>query len=291
MPNNKTLSWILLGLISLIWGSSFILIKKGLLFFTPSEVGTLRIFMASLALLPFGIQAIRRVPRRKRTYIFIVGLVGSYIPAMLFALAQTRVDSAITGVINSFTPIFVTLFGILFFQLKMTRTASFGIVIGLIGCLFILLGGAHFDMRGINYYGFLILAATVMYGINANIIKSFLPEIKALDITALSFFLIFPICASVLFFGTGFTAKISTNPNFLWAFGYIAVLGVIGTALAMFIFNKLVKIASPVFATSCTYIIPLVAIGWGLLDGETLNIYQYLGIVIVLMGVYLANRK
>ncbi|WP_353935900.1 DMT family transporter [Reichenbachiella agariperforans] len=292
MKNNQNrLAWVLLALISLIWGSSFILIKKGLVLFSADEVGTLRIFMASLVLLPFGIRAMSRVPRKKLPYIFIVGFVGSYIPSMLFALAQTRVDSAITGVINSFTPIFVSLFGALFFQLQMSGRSVAGVVIGLLGCIFILLGGANFQISGINYYGFLILAATLMYGINANIIKSFLPEVKALDITALSFTLIFPICGSYLFWGTGFSDKISTDPQFLKAFGYIATLGVLGTALAMFIFNNLVKIASPVFAASCTYIIPVIAIGWGLIDGETLNIYQYLGIVIVLTGVYLANRK
>ncbi|UXP33497.1 DMT family transporter [Reichenbachiella agarivorans] len=291
MRNKNTLPWVLLGLISLIWGSSFILIKKGLLVFNAPELGTLRIFMASLVLLPFGIQAIKRIPRGKIPYIFIVGFVGSYIPAMLFAYAQTRVGSAITGVINSFTPIFVSLFGALFFNLRMTRMSAFGIIIGFLGCIFIMLGGAHFDISGINLYGFFILAATIMYGINANIIKSFLPEIKALDITAVSFSLIFPICATYLFLGTAFTDKISSEPDFLMGFGYIAILGIIGTALAMFIFNNLVKMASPVFAASCTYIIPLVAIIWGLLDGETLNIYQYSGVVIVLVGVYLANRK
>lgn len=280
----------MLGLISLIWGSSFILIKKGLVALDAMEVGTLRIFMASLALLPFGLKSIKRIPTRKLPYVFVVGFFGSYIPAMLFAIAQTRVDSAVTGIINSFTPIFVSLIGAFFFSVKMTRTSIIGIIVGFLGCVFIMLGGAGFKLGQVNYYGLFILAATVMYGFNANVIKTYLSEIKALDITAVSFLLVLPISGLFLFLGTGFLDKIGTAG---WGQStlYVSILGVIGTALAMFIFNNLVKITSAVFAASCTYIIPVIAIGWGLLDGESLNIYQSFGVVIVLAGVYLANRK
>ncbi|MCV9388349.1 DMT family transporter [Reichenbachiella ulvae] len=290
MQNKDSLAWVLLGLISLIWGSSFILIKKGLLVMNASEVGTLRIFMASLALAPFGFRSIRKIPVRKLPYVFIVGFFGSYIPAMLFAIAQTQVDSAVTGIINSFTPIFVSLIGATFFQMRMTRAASIGIIIGFLGCVFIMLGGANFQLGKINYSGFFILAATVMYGVNANVIKTYLAEVKALHITAVSFLLVLPISGLYLFLGTNILDKIGTQ-GFALGFTYISILGVIGTALAMFIFNNLVKIATPVFASSCTYIIPIIAIAWGLLDGESLNIYQSLGVVIVLVGVYLANRK
>ncbi|MGL1886596.1 MAG: DMT family transporter [Reichenbachiella sp.] len=289
--SNQSLAWVLLILVSLIWGSSFILIKKGLLVFNAFEVGSLRIFVASIVLIPFGIKALFRVPKEKLPFIFIVGFVGSFIPSMLFAYAQTGLDSSMTGVFNSFTPIAVLVIGSIFFNLQIRKQNILGIMIGFSGCVLIILGGANFDLSGVNYFALYILAACVMYGTNVNIIKSKVPTLKALDITSVSFLLVAPFAGGFLLLGTDFVSKLSAEPATLTALGYICLLGIIGTALAMFIFNNLVKIASPVFASSCTYIIPLVAIAWGLMDGEQINIYQYLGIGIVLSGVYLANKK
>lgn len=287
----SSLAWILLFLISTIWGSSFILIKKGLIIFSAFEVGTLRIFLASLVLMPMGIRAISSIPRNKLWYVFLVGSVGSFIPAVLFAIAQTQLESSVTGVFNSFVPIFVIITGTVFFGLKIKTANLIGILIGFLGCIMIILGGADFSLNGINYYVLFILAATVMYGLNVNIIKSKVSNIKPIDLTAVSFLLVAPFAFCFLFFGTDFTYKVELKEGFLMALFYISILGVVGTALAMYLFNNLVKISTPVFASSCTYFIPLVAICWGVIDGEQLNIYQYLGVGIVLSGVYLANKK
>ncbi|MFY0626186.1 MAG: DMT family transporter [Reichenbachiella sp.] len=285
------LAWVLLILVSIIWGSSFILIKKGLQVFSPAEVGTLRIFIACLVLIPFSFKAFSKVEKNKWPILLFVGGIGSFVPALLFSFAQTRLDSALAGVMNSFTPLFVILFGVLFFKSKLSLSSFLGIVIGFLGCVFIIFGGANFNLSGVNYYALLILLATIMYATNVNIIKTFLPNIKALHVTSISFALISPFCAIFLFLGTDFFQSISMEKNFLFGLGYVLILGAVNTALAMFIFNNLIKIASPVFASSCTYLIPIVSVFWGLIDGESLNIYEYLGIVIILGGVYLANRK
>lgn len=284
-------AWVLLIILSAIWGSSFILIKKGLDIFTPGEVGALRIFVACLALLPFSIKALKGVDLRQLPSLLFVGCVGSFIPALLFAFAQTRVQSAIAGIGNSFVPIFVIIIGALVFRRKVTMLSTIGIILGFLGCVFVTLGGANFELGAVNLYILFILAATVMYATNVNFIKYYLADIRALHITAVSFLLVLPLCAGYLFLGTNFLVKASANDDFLIGLAYIGTLGAVNTALAMFMFNHLVKLATPVFASSCTYLIPLVSIGWGLLDGELLNAYQFIGVGIILGGVYLANKK
>ena len=290
LKKTRVVAWFLLILVSLIWGRSFILIKKGLDVFSPSEAGTIRIFVACLVLIPFSIRAFPKVEKAKLPVLFFVAGAGSFIPALLFSFAQTHLESALAGAMNSFTPLFVLIIGSLFFDARINMLSLIGILIGFIGCLFIILGGAFFNLSGINYYAFYILAATIMYGTNVNVIKTFLPKIKALHVTAISFTLISPFCGLYLFWGTEFLSKTQAE-GFWMALLYLSILGALNTALAMFIFNNLIKIASPIFASSCTYLIPVVSIAWGLWDGEILNLYQFIGIAIVLTGVYLANRK
>lgn len=284
-------SWLLLIILALVWGSSFILIKKSLLTFSAAEVGTLRMFIAFLGLLPFALSAIHKIERKKLPILFLVGFVGSLLPAILFAIAQTQLESAITGVINAMTPVFVLLIGLVFFGNRIKVINIAGIAIGFIGCSFIMLGEAYFDLSGVNLYALFVIGATVMYGISVNLIKNYLSEIRSLHITAISFTLVSPISLGYLLLATDFLDKVSTEPSFLSGLVYISTLALVGTAMALVIFNKLVKTASPIFASSVTYVIPIVAIGWGLIDGEVLNIYQLMGIGIVLAGVYLANKK
>jgi drug/metabolite transporter (DMT)-like permease len=290
-PKASFLPWLLLIAIGLIWGTSFILIKKGLQVFSPGELGALRITMAFLALSPVALVNLRKLPRQKIPLLFLLGMVGSFVPAFLFAIAQTRLDSAITGVINAITPIFVALIGLVFFQQKIKTTNAAGIAMGFIGTVVLLLGGAGFDISGVNYYALFVVAATLMYGTNVNLIKQYTPNIKALHITAVSLFLTSPFCLFYLFGMTGFLDKVSTDWVFWRAFLFVSILGVVGTAGALILFNKLIQISSTVFASSVTYLIPLVAIVWGVVDGESINVYQYLGMAVVLCGVWLANKK
>ena len=289
--SGKLLAWIMLVSIALIWGTSFILIKKSLLVFTAGELGALRITMAFLALLPVAIRNIPKLPKGKLPLLFLLGMNGSFIPAFLFAIAQTKINSSIAGAINAITPIFDILIGFLLFRDKVKWMNVVGILFGFFGTVILLLGASHFNLSGINYYALFVVLATLLYGTNINLIKQYTPDMRAIDITAISLFLTSPFCFLYLFGFTDFVGKISIESEFLIGFSYVAVLGVVGTAGALILFNRLIQISSPVFASSVTYLIPLVAIAWGLLDGEQLNFYQYIGMGVVLGGVWLANKK
>ena len=289
--STRAKSWLILITIALIWGSSFILIKKGLLVFSPRELGALRITMAFLSLLPIALKHIRDIDRSKLPVLFVLGFAGSLLPSFLFAIAETQLDSSLTGVINALTPIFVILISLLFFNQKIKFLNAIGIAVGFLGTVFMLLGGSGFDLSNFNYYALYVVAATIFYGVNVNLIKEYLPDLKAIQITAISLFLSSPFCLAYLFLFTGFVDKIGVVDGFWLAFFYVSLLGVFGTAIALVLFNKLIQISNMIFASSVTYLIPIVAIGWGLIDNEVLNIFQYIGISIVLGGVYLANKK
>lgn len=292
MKNHSNfIPWLLLLLLALIWGSSFILIKRSLLVFSAGEIGALRMLIAFIGISPIAFHAFKKVPKDKYLILFIIGFVGSFMPAVLFAIAQTQLESAITGVINAMTPVFVLLIAMVFFNLKVGKVNVVGIFLGFGGCVFIVLGGAGFNLSGINYYALYVIAATVMYGTSVNLIKNYLSELRSLHITAISFALVSPISIVYLLTATDVMDKIDGSPAFLAGLGYVSTLALLGTAIALIIFNTLIKKASAIFASSVTYIIPIVAIGWGLMDGERLNSFQFIGIGIVLVGVYLANKK
>lgn len=283
-------AWALLILLSLIWGSSFILIKKGLLNLSAIEVGAIRIIAAALFLLPIAIKRMWGLGTRKITLLFIIGLVGSFVPAFLFAIAQTNLESSITGVINALTPLFVILMGFFFFSQKFTSRIIIGLVLGFIGTTVLIVSGKDLNIGAINGYALYVVLATMMYGVNLNVIKYYLKDIDSLSITSISLVMVMPLAFALLFGFTDFTTKIQDSQNF-GAIGYIIVLGVVGTAVALIIFNHLVKITDPVFTSSVTYIIPIVAIIWGLLDGEQLYLMHYIGIFMILLGVWHSNTK
>jgi len=287
----KVQAWLILIVLSLIWGSSFILIKKSLLVFNPDELGSLRITIAFLSLLPVAILNIGKIDKSKIPVLVFIGFSGSLLPSFLFAIAETQLSSSITGAINALTPIFVVLVGIAFFHQKIKPFNAVGIAIGFIGTLIMLLAASGFDQSGFNYYALYVVAATIMYGINVNLIKAYLPNLKAIQITAFSLFLSSPFCVGYLLFFTEFTEKIGMADGYWTAFSFVTILGIVGTAIALILFNKLIQISSPLFASSVTYLIPVVAIFWGLIDQEVLTMYHYMGIGIILGGVYLASRK
>lgn len=288
--NRPAKAWALLILLSLIWGSSFILIKKGLLNLSAVEVGAIRIIAAALFLLPIAIKRMWGLGTRKITLLFIIGLVGSFVPAFLFAIAQTNLESSITGVINALTPLFVILMGFFFFSQKFTSRIIIGLVLGFIGTTVLIVSGKDLNIGAINGYALYVVLATMMYGVNLNVIKYYLKDIDSLSITSISLVMVMPLAFVLLFGFTDFTTKIQDSQNFE-AIGYIIVLGVVGTAVALIIFNHLVKITDPVFTSSVTYIIPIVAIIWGLLDGEQLYLMHYIGIFMILLGVWHSNTK
>ena len=288
MPNKAT-QWILLIVLSLIWGSSFILIKKGLENgLSAYQVGAFRIVFSALFLLLIGFKSIKYIKQFQWKYIAITALFGTFIPAFLFAIAETKVSSSICSILNSLTPLNTLLIGAFVFGLASKRNQFIGVFIGLMGTAILILNGKQQTSEN-YYYAVLVIIASICYGLNVNLVKRYLSDVKPLSITTGNFLvLLFP--ALLILFNTDFLSKIDTL-SFQHGMFFIAILGVLGTGIANIIFFRLIQISSPVFATSVTYLIPIVAFFWGLLDNETLTGMQFFGALIVLVGVYLANKK
>jgi len=291
MQENRRTAVALLILLSLIWGTSFILIKKGLIAFAPQEVGAIRVGAASVAMIPVALFQLKYLQRRHYLKLLLSGLLGIFFPAFLFAVAQTQLSSSVTGIFNSLTPLLTLIIGVVFFN-QVFRTQSItGLLLGLIGTIILIAANSGWSLQGINSYTLLIVLACIMYATNVNYIKYKIPDIKSLTITSVSLLMIGPLAIVYLFAATNFLERFDT-PETAWpSFGYIVLLGLMSTSVATLLFNKLVKISSPVFTTSVTYLIPIVAVGWGLVDHETLTVGHLLGMVAIIFGVYLANRR
>ncbi len=282
-------AWGLLFLLGLVWGSSFILIKQGLTAFSPAEVGALRIASASVFLVPIALPALRTLSRRHLKLLAFIGLFGSLGPAFLFAFAQTQLSSSVTGILNAVTPLNVLLLGAAFFGRRIAQPEIVGLGVGLVGTVILVLAGSSGNLSSINFYSLLIVAATICYGFNTNIIKNYLGDLKPTVITAVSLLLAGPPAVVYLFGASDFTEKVGSG-TVGWPLAAIMLLGVLGTALALIMFNKLVQIRTAVFASSVTYLVPMVAIAWGVLDGESLSGWHLVGMAAILGGVYVANR-
>ncbi len=288
---NLSLGWILLLILTLIWGSSFILIKRGLDVFDAGEVGALRMFAASIVLAPLAVKHFKSFSQRQYFYLFIVGFVGSFLPSFLFAKAETSLSSAMAGVLNALTPMFVVIVGSIFFTQRIGGRTITGLLIGFGGTAILMFAGTDWELSKLNIFGFYIVVATIFYGTNVNIIKFKLAGIRAIPLTSMAFTLILPLAAYYLFFVSDFVEKVITVPGAGMALFYVVILGVFGTAIAMVLFNKLIQFVSPLFASSVTYLIPIVAVAWGLFDNEVLLTQHYIGMMIILAGVYIINRK
>ncbi len=286
--SNTALAWSLLLILALIWGSSFILVKKSLLVFTPSQVGSLRIFAAFCFFVPFFIYHIKKIPFRKWPHFLLVGCLGNLFPAFLFSLAGAKLDSGVSGALNSTTPLFTLIIGVLFFKNTLTQRQTIGILLGFVGALLLVTAGkTGFSLNG---YALYVVLATLFYGINLNLTKKYLTNlgIDSFVITSCIFMTIGPIAAGVLF-STDFLVKMNQTGAYQ-SLLYACLLGVMGSAIAMVLFNRLIQLTSAVLASSVTYLIPIVAITWGVLDHETILIEHYLGMAIILVGVYLVNK-
>ncbi|MEQ8572932.1 DMT family transporter [Fulvivirga sp.] len=285
------LAWVLMAVLSLIWGSSFILIKRGLDVFSAGEVGAIRIIAASTFLLPFAIKGLKNVQRKDWVLLLCVGLFGSFIPAFLFAKAQTQIPSSVAGILNALTPLFTMIIGAVFYSQKFTAKTVLGLIIGFGGTVVLILAGTGGDLSALNYYALLVVLATIFYGANLNLIKFKIPDLRARTITSISLMLVGPLAIAYLFIMTPFVDKLASEEGAYFSLGAIVLLGVMGTAIALILFNQLVKITTPIFTSSVTYLIPIVAVIWGILDGEQLFLGHYLGMAAIIFGVYLANRK
>lgn len=287
--DSKQLKWVYLITLALIWGSSFILIKKGLVGLTPLQLGSLRILFAAIFLLLIGFKSLAKIPLVQWKYIALTATLGTFVPAYLFAMAQTEIDSSVSSILNSLTPLNTLIFGILAFGLSFRRAQIFGVIIGLIGTFLLIVNGALHHPEQNYYYAILVLIASVCYAINVNLIKKYLSDLSPLSITTGNFLVLFFPALLVLYF-SGFFEVIALE-SVQHSVLFVMILGVMGTGIANIIFFKNIQISSPVFATSVTYLIPVVAFGWGLLDNEMLTPVQFLGAFIILFGVYLSAKK
>lgn len=283
---NPLRSWLLLLLIGFIWGSSFILMKKGLLLFSGVEVAAIRMGLAWLVTLPFLIPRFRQIKRQEWPVLLSVGVIGNGIPAFLFAKAQQTMDSAPVGMLNSLVPIITLIFGVVLFRIRTWPVQVIGLVVGLAGAALLIIGPEGFGQ--IRTEALLVVLASACYAFNLNIVKRFLPTMPSLLITAGGFLWVGPFCLAFLF-STDFLVKTS-SPDFVFSFAAVATLAIIGTTLAVLLFNRLIQTGGPLFASMVTYIVPVFAVMWGVLDGEKVEVDQMLGIVIILLGVYLVQK-
>lgn len=285
---NKGLQWATLLFLAFIWGSSFILMKRGLLTFTSTQVAAYRMVSSSLALMPFALYHIRKLPKNKVLFLIAIGLFGNMIPAYLFTLAQTNLSSSFTGMLNSLTPMFTLLVGMLF-GARPRLINTIGIAIGMVGITGLILANSSLNLGAQPQYALLIVLATLCYGLSVNLIKHKVPEVNSLLISSFAFMFVGPPNLIYLF-STGFFNEL-TSPQAWSSLGYITILGVVGTAMALVIFNVLIKEVSALAASSVTYLIPVVAMMWGVVDGEPITLQHVLWMAVVLTGVYMINDK
>jgi len=283
------LKWVILIVLALIWGSSFILIKKGLNGLSPLQLGSLRIIFCAFFLLIIGFKNITTIPLYKWKYIALTSLFGTFIPAYLFAIAQTEINSSVSSILNSLTPLNTLILGSIIFGLDFKRTQIFGVIVGFIGTILLIFNGALNHPNQNYWYTIFVLIASICYAMNVNFIKKYLSDLKPLTITVGNFLvMLFPALLVLSF--TDFFSSVHFE-KVQHAMIFVAVLGIIGTGIANVLFYKLIQISSPVFATSVTYLIPVVAFFWGLLDNEMLTPLQFIGAFIILIGVYLSSKK
>ncbi len=285
----KIFNWTLFIVLSFIWGSSFVLMKEGMQVLSPYQVAALRILSAGVVLIPFAFRAIKQVPKNKLGLVALSGILGSFIPAFLFCLAETKIDSSLAGILNALTPFFTILVGIAFFELKAERKKIIGIIIGFIGLILLFTGNGHIDFKNVSYSSF-IFVATILYGLNVNMVGRHMHGIGSINIATLAFvFLIIP-CLFILYF-TGYFSLPLGQKEYLISTGASAILGIMGTAVASILFYMLIKRAGAVFSSMVTYGIPFVAVFWGLMLDEQITIWQIISLSVILAGVYLANAN
>lgn len=281
--------WIFLIVLSLIWGSSFILIKKGLIGLNPFQLGSLRIIFAATFLLIIGFKSLTKIKQHQWKFIALTAFMGTFFPAYLFSIAQKHIDSSINAILNSLTPLGTLIVGALIFGLTFQRRQFFGVIIGLCGSALLILNGAA-NHPGQNYwFAILSIIAAMCYAVNVNLIKKYLSDLSPLSITTGNFALLL-VPALIILSSTNFLDVVHL-PEVKTSMLFVGILAIMGTCIANILYFKLIQISSPIFASSVTYMLPLVACFWGILDGENLTLIQGFGALIVLFGVYLSARK
>ena len=283
--------WVYLIALSLIWGSSFILIKKSLIGLSPLQVGSLRIVFSSIMIFLIAFNKIKTIQKDKWKWIAVSAIIGTFLPAFLFAFAETQIDSAVAAILNSLVPMNTVLIGLAVFKISTTKTQSLGVIIGFIGTSVLIISGSDLNPDQNYLYSGLVIICSILYATNVNLIKKHLFDVNAVAIAAGQFFVIFVPSIIVLVYSGFFDLEFRNNDLLYDSLLYVLLLSFFGTAMAKILFNKLIQISSPVFASSVTYSMLIVSVLWGLLDGELFNINQAVATILIIIGVYLSNKK
>ena len=288
--SDNSKKWFYLAILSLIWGSSFILIKKGLVGLSSFQVASLRIIFAAIVIFIYSYNSLLKIPKKSWKWILITAYTGTFFPVYLISYGQTEIESGLASIITTITPINTLIVGIIFFGLVYTKKQLLGLLIGLIGAIILVYEASEADINVNIYYSFFIYMTTVGYAASVNLIKNYLTDISPEAVTAGIFISISPPALIVLF-ASDFSSLNFEDTEVLNSIIFVFILGVFGSAIAQTLFNKFVKIASPLFAAAVTYTMPIIAIFWAILDGETLTIMQFFATAIILIGVYMVNKK
>ena len=286
--NNK--KWFYLLILSLIWGSSFILIKKSLIGLGPFQVASLRMLFASVIIFIYSYKSLKSIPKKSWKWIIITAYVGTFFPVYCISLGQTEIESGLASIITTITPINTLIIGVIFFSLTFTKKQIIGLVIGLVGVILLLYEGSEINLNSNIYYSFFIFMTTVGYAASVNLIKTYLTKIPPEAVTAGIFITISPFALLVLLF-TDFTSLNIEDSTVLNSIFFVFILALFGSAIAQTLFNKFVKLASPIFASAVTYTMPIVAIFWALIDGEVISMMQFFATAVILIGVFLVNKR
>lgn len=287
--SNRGWQWLTLSVLALIWGSSFIFMKRGLESFTDMQVAAFRIFISFIFLLPFAILRFRKLKKEQLKSLLLVGFIGNGIPAFLFTKAQTQVSSSFAGMLNSLVPLFALIIGYVFYKVHAKSKNILGVFLGLIGAAGLILANSNATFSTASFYPLFIVLATICYAFSVNEIKQKLSDLDGISIMAFAFFFVGPF-AGIYLISSDYSFALST-PDYVQNFGYIFLLAVLSSVVATILFNYLIKQTTALFAASVTYLIPIVAILWGVLDGEQIGFYQLLSISVILGGVSLVNKK
>ena len=288
--NDYNKKWFYLAILSLIWGSSFILIKKGLVGLNSVQLASLRMIFAASVIYIYSYNSIKKIPKKSWKWIVITAYLGTFFPVYLISYGQTEIESGLASIITTVTPINTLIIGIIFFSLTFSIKQLLGLFIGLVGAVLLLYEASETNLNSNIYFSFFIYLTTVGYAASVNLIKKYLTNIPPEAVTAGIFLSISPPAIIVLYF-SDFTDLNFQDPLILKSIFFVLVLGVFGSAIAQTLFNKFVKISSPIFASAVTYTMPVVAIFWALIDGETLSIMQFFATAIILIGVFLVNKR
>lgn len=288
--NDYKKKWFYLAILSLIWGSSFILIKKGLVGLNSVQLASLRMIFAASVIYIYSHNSIKKIPKKSWKWIVITAYLGTFFPVYLISYGQTEIESGLASIITTVTPINTLIIGIIFFSLTFSIKQLLGLFIGLVGAVLLLYEASETNLNSNIYFSFFIYLTTVGYAASVNLIKKYLTNIPPEAVTAGIFLSISPPAIIVLYF-SDFTDLNFQDPLILKSIFFVLVLGVFGSAIAQTLFNKFVKISSPIFASAVTYTMPVVAIFWALIDGEILSIMQFFATAIILIGVYLVNKR